>query len=238
MDYWVESMQDDAYLIAADGWVAQPRRIIEQMKKGKGDNAQIVEKDKGWACDLIPKPYIVARYFAAEERAIDKTAAELEATDTAIAELEETHSGEDMVFANFDKINAAQMKERIREIGDDKDAAEELAVLKQWLALSEKQTSVKKKQRAQEVALDKQAYEKYPQLSVAEIKALVVEDKWLAALHSAIAGELERVSQNLTNRARELASRYESPLPKLEAEVAALSAKVETHLCQMGVVWN
>ena len=36
--------------------------------------------------------------------------------------------------------------------------------------------------KAQELALDKLAYEKYPQLSVDEIKSLVVEDKWLAAL--------------------------------------------------------
>jgi type I restriction enzyme M protein len=48
MDYWAESMQDDAYLIATDGWVAETYRVIEKMKNGK-------EKDKGWACDLVPK---------------------------------------------------------------------------------------------------------------------------------------------------------------------------------------
>ena len=57
MDYWAETMQDDCYLIAADGWKAETYRIIEKDKKGK-------EKDKGWTCDLIPKPLIVARYFA------------------------------------------------------------------------------------------------------------------------------------------------------------------------------
>ena len=34
-------------------------------KKGK-------EKDKGWACDLVPKPLIVARYFADQQAAIDQ----------------------------------------------------------------------------------------------------------------------------------------------------------------------
>jgi type I restriction enzyme M protein len=56
MDYWADSMQDDLYLIAADGWKAETYRIIEKDKKGK-------ETDKGWACDLIPKPLIVAQYF-------------------------------------------------------------------------------------------------------------------------------------------------------------------------------
>ena len=48
MDYWAETMQDDCYLIAADGWKAETTRIIEKDKKGR-------EKDKGWTCDLITK---------------------------------------------------------------------------------------------------------------------------------------------------------------------------------------
>ena len=56
MDYWTATMQDDLYLIAADGWKAETYRIIETDKKGK-------QRDKGWACDLIPKPLIVSRYF-------------------------------------------------------------------------------------------------------------------------------------------------------------------------------
>ncbi len=35
MDYWAETMQDDCYLIAADGWVkgAQPREIVQVKNK-------------------------------------------------------------------------------------------------------------------------------------------------------------------------------------------------------------
>ncbi len=53
MDYWTETMQDDAYLIAADGWVAKTTRVLETDKKGKS-------KDRGWTCDLIPKSFVVA----------------------------------------------------------------------------------------------------------------------------------------------------------------------------------
>ncbi|MFT4178869.1 MAG: class I SAM-dependent DNA methyltransferase [Thermomonas sp.] len=228
MDYWADTMQDDAYLISADGWVAKPERIIEKNKKGQ-------EKDKGWACDLIPKRYIVARYFAAQQQAVDATAAKLEAASSAVAEFEEEHGGEDMALAGFDKINAAQVKDRIREIGKDTEAADELAVLKKWLELSAEEAALKKQLKEQEADLDKVAYEKYPQLTTDEIKTLVVEDKWLAAMQSAIAGEVERVSQALTARVRELALRYESPLPVLMDEVAALSAKVSEHLHRMGV---
>ncbi len=60
MDYWADTMQDDCYLIATDGWRAETRRIIETAKNG-------TEKDKGWTCDLIPKALIVARYFVEEQ---------------------------------------------------------------------------------------------------------------------------------------------------------------------------
>ena len=35
MDYWAETMQDDTYLIVADGWVkgAQPREIVQVKDK-------------------------------------------------------------------------------------------------------------------------------------------------------------------------------------------------------------
>ena len=49
MDYWAATLQDDCYLIAADGWVARTSRILETDKKGK-------TKDKGWTRDLVPKP--------------------------------------------------------------------------------------------------------------------------------------------------------------------------------------
>jgi len=67
-----------------------------------------------------------------------------------------------------------------------------------------------------------------------EIKTLVIDDKWLTAIAAAVQGELDRVSQTLTGRIRQLAERYASPLPQLVDEVAALSARVDQHLKKMG----
>jgi len=66
----------------------------------------------------------------------------------------------------------------------------------------------------------------------------VVDGKWMARLTVAVRGELERVSQTLTGRLRELAERYETPLPELVDEVVTLSARVEEHLARMGVTWK
>lgn len=74
----------------------------------------------------------------------------------------------------------------------------------------------------------------YAQLSEAELKTLVVDDKWLATLQADVQTELDRVSQALSGRIRQLAERYTTPLPALNAEVEALAAKVNAHLAKMG----
>lgn len=231
MDYWAEVMQDDAYLIAAEGWRAETYRIIEKDKKGK-------EKDKGWTCDLLPKALIVAHYFGAEQAKIEHISADLEAISAALAELEEEHSGEEGVFADLDKINAAAVKERIKDVG--KDASEELAVFKQWQALAAQEVALKKQLKELEADLDEKAYAKYPDLNKTEveIKQLVVKDKWLSTLRAAISGEMDRVSQTLTQRVKELAERYETPLPQLTHRANELETKVAGHLQKMGFVWS
>jgi type I restriction enzyme M protein len=228
MDYWAATMQDDCYLIAADGWVAKTSRILETDKKGK-------TKDKGWTCDLVPKPLIVARYFAKEQAAIEAQQAELEATSATLAELEEEHGGEEGFLGALDKINKAEINAQLKKIKGDKDAKEEANVLKQWLKLNTEEAELKKAIREAEAALDQLAYGKYPQLSEVEIQTLVVDDKWLTSLNQAIQGELDRVSQTLTSRIRLLADRYAAPLPQIVDEVEQLAAKVEAHLKKMGV---
>jgi len=227
MDYWAATMQDDSYLIAADGWVAKTSRILETDKKGK-------TKDKGWTCDLVPKPLIVARYFAKEQAAIEAQQAALEATSATLAELEEEHGGEEGFLGTLDKINKAEVNAQLKKVKGDKEAKEEAAVLKQWLKLNTEEAELKKAIRDAEAALDQLAYDQYPKLSEAEIQTLVVDDKWLTTLSQAIQGELDRVSQTLTGRIRQLAERYAAPLPQIVDEVEELAAKVAAHLEKMG----
>ena len=233
LDYWAQTMQDDLYLIATDGWRAETSRIVETDKKGK-------QRDKGWTCDLIPKALLVARYFAQEQAAIDQLAAELEGVTARLAELEEENGGEDGAFAELDKVNRAAVAQRVRELRIENGTlrTEEMDLLAQWLRLNGEETDLKKRVKDAEVTLDAAAYAHYPRLTEAEIKALVVDDKWLAALADAIHGEMDRVSQQLTQRVKELAERYEAPMPQMAGRVAELEAKVNRHLEQMGFSWT
>jgi type I restriction enzyme M protein len=53
-------------------------------------------------------------------------------------------------------------------------------------------------------------------------------------LEAAIHGEVERISQALTQRVKELVERYEMPLPQQASKVAELEQRVNAHLAKMG----
>lgn len=126
------------------------------------------------------------------------------------------------------------MKVRLKEIARDPDYADEREALESYAALIDKQADAKARLKAAEEDLEARLDAKYPKLTEDDIKMLVVDDKWLAALAAAVQGELDRVSQTLTGRIRQLAERYATPLPQLTDGVAALAARVDVHLQKMG----
>ncbi len=241
MDYWAAVMQDDVYLLVQDGW-ASARTLREVVQVKNKDNKLVwpevhdfVINKRRYKSDLIPRALLIARYYAAEQAALDAKQAELDAVSAQQAELEEENSAEDMTFAGFEKINDKEVKSRIKEIGNDADAADELTVLKAWLKLSDEEATLKKTVKTLDAALEQKAYRRYATLTEVDIQQLVVHDKWRATLNASLSAELDRVSQTLTRRIRELAERYATPLPTLAHEVEALSAKVGEHLKRMGV---
>jgi type I restriction enzyme M protein len=231
LDQWAETLQDDVYAISADGWTAEPSRVIETDKKGKS-------KDKGWVCDLLPKELLVRQLFADELELIEGLTSQLEEASSRLAELEEEHGGDEGAFAELEKLNKANINARIKEIRKDPEAAEELAVLREWLELSEEEAATKKALKAAEADLDNQAYGRYDSLTEAQVRELVVNGKWLATLEQAVAAEVERVSQQLTSRLKELGERYGEALPQISERVEELEARVAGHLERMGFTWN
>lgn len=251
MDYWTLAMQDDCYLIAGDGWKAgaQPREIFQVKNKENKlvwPEAHDFRKGKRrFKSDLIPATLLINRYFVTERDAIAAIEAELAATEQQLDEKREEQSGEEGLLAEViegegekQRITAKAVKARIEEIGQDEEYANERDALEEYSALLDRQTYAKGRLKAVQEDLDAKLDGKYSKLTEDEIKALVVEDKWLATLGAAIQGELDRVSQTLTSRIRQLAERYAVPLPKLTNDVAKLTIRVESHLKKMGAVWK
>ncbi len=264
MDYWNTTMQDDCYMIAIDGWKAEPYRIIEKNKKtGK-------ETDKGWTCDLVPPELVTNRYFAKEKKALDNLIAERDTVAAQLTELEEEHSGEEGYFADFDKVNKASVQKRLKEIEASTKSiktetkskklamaaepsneykiarqqvenyvhAEEIEVLQNYLNLIEKQAELNVQIKVSEIDLSLMCMKQYSKLSMDDVKQLVVDDKWMQSIELTIKAETDRISQTLTQRIKELEERYESSLPQLNNEVNELEQKVNAHLQEMGYSWN
>jgi len=251
LDYWAETMQDDAYLIAADGWVkgAQPREIVQVKNKDNKltwpEPHDYLKGKRRFKSDLVPAPILVARYLVAERDAIDALDNQLATLEQQLDEMREENSGEEGLLADViegegdkQKIAAKAVKARLKEIGKDPLYADERKALEAYADLLEQQTEAKTNRKVAQEGLDKKIDAKYPKLTEAEIKTLVVDDKWMARLTAAVQGELDRVSQTLTGRIRELAERYATPLPRLTEEVETLTARVEEHLKRMGAVWK
>jgi type I restriction enzyme M protein len=151
--------------------------------------------------------------------------------------LEEEQGGEDGAFSELDKVNKAAVTVRLKEIKADNEAEDEAAVLSDWFKLNTEADDLKRHLKDAESDLDAKALTKYPKLTEAEIKTLVVDDKWLAAINAAVHGEMDRVSHALTQRVKELVERYETPLPQMVRRVADHQTKVDQHLIRMGFAW-
>ena len=246
MDYWDEVMQDDVYLIATEGWVAaaKPRGIIEDKDRKIKETADLVVNRKKYKMDLIPPALIVARYFADEQDAIEMLQAKQETAVQTLEEYIEEHAGEDGLLADAvnDKgnITASSMKERLKALTtphETQDNDDEREVLEYCLSLLDAKSKADKAVKDAQLALDEQVLTHYATLTEDEIKVLVVEDKWFASIHAAIDGEVQRLTQALAERVKELEERYANPLPELAREVEAFDVKVAAHLRNMGVDW-
>ncbi len=229
MTYWSETMQDDVYLIAVDGWKIE----INILKNKKG-------KETGWDCDLIQKNIVINKYFLKEQEEIERLQSELENINSQMQTIDEENSGEDDLFSDArtstGKITNGEISKRIKEIKNDPDFSDELNALTEFLGLLDKEKEFKDKIKTAQIELDKKLLVKYKNLTEVEIKNLVVEDKWLKYLYNSVKTEMERISQKLSGRIKELAERYEIPLPELSAEVQELTNKVENHLEKMGFI--
>jgi type I restriction enzyme M protein len=226
MTYWIETMQDDCYLIVTDGW-----------KAGK----ELEWNRKEFEGKLIPKELLISRYFKIEREAIQLFETGCDAIAAKLEELEEEHSGEEGLFSSLDKVNkvnvTAELKSVAAELKTDKTNAElreKKKVFEAYLQLIEEQSEANKKLKEAKSDLDKKLLEKYATLTETEVKQLVVDDKWIATIEHTVKNEMQRISQRLTQRIRELAERYETPLPELLHEVKQWEEKVNGHLGRMG----
>ena len=119
MDYWAETMRDDAYLITQDGWGAG-RSVREA---GDREQAEITVK-KGrktlkYIGELIPAELLISRFFADRKLELERLELEFsEATQRKTA-FEEEHGGDEGILNGLEGKNGvtkANVQDRVMEI--------------------------------------------------------------------------------------------------------------------------
>jgi len=239
MDYWADVMQDDVYIITQEEWKAASglRELVVEKGKKLNETPDLIVNKVKYKAEIISPALITTRFFSKEQSDID----ELQVTlDSATQELEsyvEEHSAEEGLFSDAQtdagKVTKKTVANRLKEAID----TDEIKALKQVRKLIEAEAANKKAVKETQEALDKKVLAQYSKLSHDDIQTLVVEDKWHATLHANIQAEIERVTQQLANRVKELEERYDEPLPEIVKEVNTLSEKVDQHLKDMGLSW-
>lgn len=239
MEYWDEVLLDDISVITQDGW--QGAQVIRNLTAEKDNKLKevpdlVIAKNR-YKAEVIPPHLIVKKYFAMEQQALDAKQAELDIATQELESFIEEHTADEGLLLEAlndkDKVTLATVKTRSKLAVD----TEEKQVLKNAQTLFEAEATLKKKVKELQEALDLKVFTKYPTLSDDDVKDLVVVDKWFATLNSSIEAEIERVTQQLANRVKELNERYAEPLPKITQNVEALSLKVADHLKAMGLEW-
>ena len=240
LSYWQETMADDVFVLKYYGYEAgrEWENIVEETENKKGEKK---EKIKGWEGKLIPKALVEQMFFSAERKAIDAAQAVAEETQSRLDELTEEQTGDDGYLKDFlndkDKVDAKQVAARMKELKKAKIDSEEARVLAAWLELADRLKKQNKLVKELNAALDAALKAKYPELTDAEIKELLVNRKWYFDLFAGIKALYVTASHSMANRITELAERYETTLPELEREVADYEAKVRAHLERMGFQW-
>lgn len=250
MDYWTETMQDDVYLIAQDGWpavkdLAEITResdeaanltvVFEEIETDKKGKAKTKRISKKYRSEVIAPELIAHRYFSDDLAKLEEKQSELERLSQELESHLEEHGGEEGVLNDVldakGKLYAKLLKAEL-EKSDIEES--ERAILQTAQTLMTQEKATKDAVKNQSEALNLAIFKQFGQLSEEEIKQLVVKDKWLATLQSRIENRLRNAIQQLISRLNTLEDRYRSPMAELAQEVEIWQSKVDAHLKNMG----
>lgn len=247
MDYWADVMQDDVYMISQDDWGAA--NVVRKLVPVKDKNNKVTYKEdhdfefgtgktkSRYKSDILPPELVIARYFSEQKEKLDQAQTLLDIGTQKLDGFVEEHSGEDGLLEEVKndkgKVTKALVKARQKDAVDP----DEIAILKECLSWLDNETEAKKLLKDISADIDRLVFDKIPNIPEAELKELVLQDKWFAHLEVQVGAEIERMTQQLAHRVKTLEERYAETLPTLNNEAERYSAQVDEHLKKMGLAW-
>lgn len=222
MNYWAETMQDDCYMISDAGWKVELHLPLD--KKG------VVKKTFGYnalQCDLLPVSIVIKEFFKAKEDSVAACTATLEDLQQKMENLIDEHAED---FDTLEKVNTSNVKKAVKTTTD----IDVKALFNDYLELDGKISTAKAALKKAVEDLTAKIVAKYSALTESEIKTLVVERKWLAAVSSSCETLMQNITHDIAARVEALAARYEQTLSATELSVADYESEVNGYLRKMG----
>ena len=234
MSYWSSTLQDDAFLIAAVGWLeAAQLHVVTDAS----DGVDATSGKTKFRSDLLPASVLIDYYRPAQRDALATSEAEGSALQAEIDALVEEQGGDEglinEVLSDVGKVNKKQLTARIKEISGEKDFADELVVLQQCAELVEKMDKAKQLIKSSQGEINEALIAKYKNLDEAEVKKLALI-KWVSALTEAVVTDRARIAQDLADRISVLGQRYGEVLGDIQQTVNSFDIRIRAHLDSMG----
>jgi len=248
LSYWNETMSDDVYAIATDGYEAGRACEVFYKESTSKKTKEVRQKVVGWEGRLIPRALLDRVYFTDELAALSAAKAAAESAAAAFDEYVETETEEGGVLFEYVtkaddekedddakvKLEAKRLNADYRQLKRDAPDDEETKRLARYFELEKAKKDAAKETKRLAAELEEKEKAKYPTLTLEELKALIVDEKWIRSVKERVVARYMAVSNRLSSRVSELAARYGETLPELEAEGVALDKAVEGHLREMG----
>ena len=227
MNYSNDTMQDDLYMISADGYLPELHPLAK--RPAKPDD---------YECDLLPVSIVIDTFFAKEKSEIDLLQSNLEQKQAEAQEMEERDELSEDYFSKG--LTEASVKAAISKQEDKKNLNKlDDSIVSVWkeyyqilLYIKKQKATLKEKNQKLVVSM----IEKYNYLkqNPKETQSLVIEKKWFATLRAQTMSELNRVEQSIVGSVDALQTRYARTLSQINKNVTDLEAKVMSHLNEMG----
>lgn len=244
MEYWDEVMYDDTSLICSEnGWNEANAIEIEfakpkKEKEGEEDKPKKEPKQTGWHGKLISKELLASIYFPDEVLAIETANNALSEQEGLLQSLVEENSDEDSIFNECmndkNEVTPKLVEAKHKEMKKNGQLDDDYQLLEQYININNTIKQVNKDIKALNAGLENEVLKKYQELSVDEIKDILINKKWTKVVYENIDNLYTTISHNIANRIVELVERYEFTLSELQNNVDTYKSKVEEHLKKMG----
>ena len=119
MDYWDETMQDDVYLIAAEGWQVGRNLRSSYDKETPDFTIKKGQKTTKYVGELIPHSLVIAQSFKNEQQELERLEGEVSELAERKEELEEEHGADEGALNGLEGksgVTKGNMQQRVIEL--------------------------------------------------------------------------------------------------------------------------